>query len=504
MFESQFVTYAQNGEDVLLWRALRGIHNGFYIDVGAQDPVVDSVTKAFYDRGWRGINIEPVPRWHERLVAARPHDINLRVAVSSEPGTVTLFEVENTGLSTSDAEFAQRYAEEGRTVRKEVVDCVTLDRICADHHVDTVHFLKVDCEGAEKQVLESIALTDVRPWVILVEATEPNSATPTWHLWDHLLTDRHYRFVFFDGLNRYYVATEHADLAAAFGAPVNVFDSARRAADLSTEQQRDRLQQEIECLKGAATVARLERGLADTMAERDWLKEERARLQSEQATLRGALVVAKAEHDKLASELRQSQIDSGRLRQDLASANHKADVYAREAGVYHREVGSQRDQLNAQCERIDALTGEIAELRASRSWRITAPLRASGRAARRSHHGLCHAARVFLLPFAHALRPLLRLLAGSRFARQLVTGTLGKHSDITNRARAFLFHARPAGGNDTVVAPMRATDSLSVEAEVSASNDDGVAIPFDLDTVMERVRAEVSRRSTARASDAHG
>ena len=44
-----FVSYAQNFEDVLLWRALRDIEHGFYVDVGAQDPVTDSVSLSFYE-----------------------------------------------------------------------------------------------------------------------------------------------------------------------------------------------------------------------------------------------------------------------------------------------------------------------------------------------------------------------------------------------------------------------------------------------------------------------
>jgi hypothetical protein len=39
----------------MLWRALQQVESGFYIDVGANDPVVDSVTQAFYQRGWERI-----------------------------------------------------------------------------------------------------------------------------------------------------------------------------------------------------------------------------------------------------------------------------------------------------------------------------------------------------------------------------------------------------------------------------------------------------------------
>lgn len=46
-----FISYAQNFEDVMLRRALRSVERGFYIDVGAADPVEMSVTKTFYDAG---------------------------------------------------------------------------------------------------------------------------------------------------------------------------------------------------------------------------------------------------------------------------------------------------------------------------------------------------------------------------------------------------------------------------------------------------------------------
>jgi len=47
-----FVSYAQNFEDVLLWRALHDVEHGRYLDVGAHDPVIDSVSLAFYEAGW--------------------------------------------------------------------------------------------------------------------------------------------------------------------------------------------------------------------------------------------------------------------------------------------------------------------------------------------------------------------------------------------------------------------------------------------------------------------
>jgi FkbM family methyltransferase len=201
-------SHAQIHEDVMLDHALRGMKRGFYIDVGAQDPVVDSVTKAFYEAGWRGINIEPNQEYFQKLQHDRPDDLNLMTAVGRESGTVTFHEVLHTGLSTTNPIYARRHAEIGYQVRSYQVACTTLDRICADADVETVHFLKIDVEGSEKAVLEGFSFAKIRPWVIVIEATEPNSDRPVFSEWEWLLVANGYQFVHFDGLNRFYLASE--------------------------------------------------------------------------------------------------------------------------------------------------------------------------------------------------------------------------------------------------------------------------------------------------------
>ncbi len=91
-------SYAQALEDVVLFRALRCVEKGFWIDVGANHPLHHSVTKTFSVRGWRGINIEPVSEWFIELVKDRPNDINLNIAVSSFDGVIELHEIAGTGL----------------------------------------------------------------------------------------------------------------------------------------------------------------------------------------------------------------------------------------------------------------------------------------------------------------------------------------------------------------------------------------------------------------------
>ncbi len=223
-----FVSYAQNGEDVMLRRALAGVERGFYVDVGANDPVTDSVTKAFYEAGWRGINVEPVEDWFRKLVRDRPADVNLQVAAADRDGTIDLFVIAGSGLSTSDPRVAEAHARAlSVTPSPRRVPARTLTSICREHAPGDIHFLKIDVEGAEPSVLEGLDLSAIRPWILLVESTEPNSPVES-AAWEPLITGRGYHRVWFDGLNRFYVADEQAHLDAAFRAPPNVWDDFER------------------------------------------------------------------------------------------------------------------------------------------------------------------------------------------------------------------------------------------------------------------------------------
>ena len=124
------ITYAQNFEDVMLERLFKGQSAGFYIDVGAWHPTLHSVTRHFYDAGWRGVNIEPIRRQYELFVQDRPRDINLNAALVESSGTLNFFECEdNTALSTGDPEQAQRLRSEGHAIREYSVQALTLSDV---------------------------------------------------------------------------------------------------------------------------------------------------------------------------------------------------------------------------------------------------------------------------------------------------------------------------------------------------------------------------------------
>jgi len=221
-----FVSYAQNFEDVMLWRALSRVDKGFYIDVGAWSPDQDSVTRAFSERGWRGINIEPNPVYFKQLVERRPRDLNLPLAISDRCGTVMMNFIPDSGLSTASDAIASRHAAAGWPVNQQEVPVTTLAQVWQDHVPDAqeVHFLKIDVEGLEEAVLSGNDWTRYRPWIVVVEATLPLSQIESHAAWEGILLRARYEHVYSDGLNRYYVTVERADLKDAFRSPPNVFD----------------------------------------------------------------------------------------------------------------------------------------------------------------------------------------------------------------------------------------------------------------------------------------
>ena len=218
-----FTSYAQNFEDVLLWRALKDIEHGRYIDIGAQDPVVDSVSLAFYERGWRGIHVEPTPHYAAKLREARPDEVVLEAAVTDAEGPIDFYEIVETGLSTGKRNIAMRHGRFGYEQRRISVPAVRLDKLF-QLGGRSPHWLKIDVEGMEPEVLRSWRDHDARPWILVIESTAPMLQKETHREWLDEVLPRGYSEVYFDGLSRYFLHESQRKREAAFRVPANVFD----------------------------------------------------------------------------------------------------------------------------------------------------------------------------------------------------------------------------------------------------------------------------------------
>lgn len=196
------VTYAQYNEDIILAALFHDVEKGFYIDVGANYPVIDSVTLYFYKRGWRGINIEPVSFLHKELQKERARDINLNFGIGSKNGTAVLREYSKLhGHSTFSEVEKNEHQQEEYVDRKVRIE--TLNDIFDEYVKDPVQFIKIDVEGFESEVVAGNDWSKNRPQAICIEANHDNKRS-----WHKTLVNNNYRLFINDSLNEYYVANE--------------------------------------------------------------------------------------------------------------------------------------------------------------------------------------------------------------------------------------------------------------------------------------------------------
>lgn len=147
---------------------------GFYVDVGAHHPTRFSNTRLFYERGWRGINIEPNPAVAAAFREQRPRDVHLAVGVSDEESDLTYYMFSDPAVNSFDREQAARTDAAGghRLVGTMRVPVRRLDALLAAHLPGgvAIDFLSVDVEGHDVAVLRSNDWTRFRPHCVVVEA----------------------------------------------------------------------------------------------------------------------------------------------------------------------------------------------------------------------------------------------------------------------------------------------------------------------------------------------
>jgi FkbM family methyltransferase len=246
-------SYAQNFEDVMLARAFPGAA-GFYVDVGANDPDIDNVTRVFYERGWSGINIEPLSANSVELRRKRPRDVNLEIAAGEAEGAITFYEIGKWhGYSTTDAALADQHRKDGLAVVEHKVPVRKLSAILDEHAAGRViDFLKIDVEGTELSVLRGADLRRHRPRIIVLESKMPVTINMVDRVdevpdrveeYSDFLAPLGYHFVYHDGLNSFFIAEESRDLEKAFTRPPGTFDKITHAASVRSSVE------EIERLK---------------------------------------------------------------------------------------------------------------------------------------------------------------------------------------------------------------------------------------------------------------
>jgi FkbM family methyltransferase len=180
------ISYAGHGEDLLAWGWL-SVQGGLvgpavrYVDIGAAHPTKLSNTYLLSTLGARGVLVEPDPNQAAKLQAKRPGDITINAGIAfDERQSATLIRLSSPLFNTFSEQQADMVVASSKNwdppLPQTIMDRIEvrlfpINKIFEDH--GTPHFLSIDAEGADFQILKSIDFSQFRPWIICMEIMNP-------------------------------------------------------------------------------------------------------------------------------------------------------------------------------------------------------------------------------------------------------------------------------------------------------------------------------------------
>lgn len=208
MSKERIISYAEYGEDVILYHVFRDTTDKVvWVDAGASDPWEYSVTQMFYEKGGYGINIEPRKTAFDDICEYRKRDINFCCGLGEKNGTLTFL---NEATSASE-EVISEYKKSGKDLNFTEIPIRTLKDVLEEAGIqDDIHFFKVDVEGMEEAVLKGVDFNTFRPWICCLESSI------TYDNWEKILLENGYDLALVDEINRWYLSKDHLALKDRF------------------------------------------------------------------------------------------------------------------------------------------------------------------------------------------------------------------------------------------------------------------------------------------------
>lgn len=165
-------SYAQYGEDTLLravFARYPSSYKGFYVDIGAHHPMRFSNTRLFYEQGWSGICVDPLPGLAKEFARWRSRDRFVQVGVAAEEGEMVYHMFDESAMNTCSERVATQCVLP--LVDRQHVKVMPCSRLLAQYLPPgrTIDILSVDVEGMDAEVLRSNDWSRYRPRVVVAE-----------------------------------------------------------------------------------------------------------------------------------------------------------------------------------------------------------------------------------------------------------------------------------------------------------------------------------------------
>ncbi|MDQ6903361.1 MAG: FkbM family methyltransferase [Bacteroidota bacterium] len=174
--------FSLGGEDIILFQILKAYHlfkpEGFFVDVGAFHPHVESNTYGLYKFGWRGINIEARPGSKVLFDKHRPGDVNLEIGVTSVTGTLDYYFIsEDSRMNSFSGQYLRERGVLQQVQKKIPVQTMPLKKVFEHNSIprEGIDYLNIDAEGLDLDIILSNDFNVVRPKIISIEVSPINN-----------------------------------------------------------------------------------------------------------------------------------------------------------------------------------------------------------------------------------------------------------------------------------------------------------------------------------------
>lgn len=168
-------SYAQDNEDLLVDKFLTDLNKKdiSYVDIGAGDPIIINNTYHFYQKGFHGILIDPLP-WNCQLIKEkRPRDILMEGVIHD--GDESEIYVRVRGRHGGGSRIVSEKPPENK--RQVKAKTYRINDIL-DYLRKTPDFISIDAEGFDLRIIKSMDLKRYKVPVFCVETEHDASITP--------------------------------------------------------------------------------------------------------------------------------------------------------------------------------------------------------------------------------------------------------------------------------------------------------------------------------------
>lgn len=170
-----WASYSQVGEDMIvnyLFTSLN-ITKPTYLEIGTNEPVTCNNTYFFYNKGSKGVCIEPDINMYDIIKKARPRDTVLNIGIGLSDNASAPFYLFpghlNAWSTFSEKEVVIREKDSGMKAKKVTVALKTINGIIEGYFDKCPNYISLDVEGLDLEILKSLDFERFRPDVFCIE-----------------------------------------------------------------------------------------------------------------------------------------------------------------------------------------------------------------------------------------------------------------------------------------------------------------------------------------------